>query len=108
MCGSYQISRKAPPCNEKARIIDRNAHQYVKALRSLLLDRPLNLMAFDGGLVSQPQRKNQISIPCSRFNSVEGAKRSVEAAISNTYQEVMVNIDLVSTADNVSIAMHNE
>merc|ERR1719253_539584 len=95
-------------CDEVSRIIDRNAHRYVKALRSLLLDRPLNWVAFDGGLVSQPQRKNQISIPCSRFNSLEGAKRSVKAAISNTDQEVMVNIDLVSTADNVSIAMHNE
>uniref|UniRef100_A0A7S1FN09 Beta-lactamase-related domain-containing protein n=1 Tax=Corethron hystrix TaxID=216773 RepID=A0A7S1FN09_9STRA len=95
-------------CDEVSRIIDRNAHRHAKALRSLLLDRPLNWVAFDGGLVSQPQRKNQISIPCSRFNSLEGAKRSVKAAISNTDQEVMVNIDLVSTADNVSIAMHNE
>lgn len=97
-------------CNEISKTLNHNAYLYTEAFKLLLLDRPLNWVAFDGGLVSQSlqreQKKQDLIVPCSRFNSLEGSKASVNAAHS-VGQDVMINMDLVSTADHMNIAMHD-
>lgn len=67
----------------------------------LLLDRQVGWIAFDGGLVLSGESNR-----CYSFNSVNGAKTSIEAINSDGYN-TMVNVDLVMTKDDKNIAMHS-
>ena len=86
-------------------------HRHRDWIRVLLLDRPIGLIAYDGGLVPQDgstfttDGMNEPRV-CSSFNSLEGAKRSITAAGGDN-KRIMLNIDLVMTLDRTNIAMHN-
>ena len=74
---------------------------------TLLLDRPVGWVAFDGGLVQQSLiNSTSAETNCSSFNSVLAAKKSIRA--SNSSSASIVNIDLVLTSDEKNVAMHSD
>lgn len=84
--------------------IEKSQRRYKSWMTTLLLDRPVGWVAYDGGLTIRDQFNNENF--CSTFNTVEGASRSVKAT-SGSDSGTMLNIDLVMSSDNVNIAMHN-
>lgn len=74
---------------------------------TLLLDRPVGWIAFDGGLIKQGPVTNSNHLGyedgCTAFNSDVGVKR----VIRHSKNKLIVNIDLVLTSDNQNVAMHN-
>lgn len=84
--------------------IEKSWREFVSGYRSLLLDRPVSWVAFDGGL--SPNSLQGHSNLCSSFNSIEGAKRSL--LIGGNSKRTVLNIDLVMAADEVQVGMHSE
>lgn len=81
---------------------------YFNAHRFMLLDRPINWVAFDGGVpmqINTMKNNRDLEENYISFNSLNGAlKSSQEIPIG---LEMMVNIDLVTTADGVHVGMHD-
>jgi hypothetical protein len=83
-------------------------NHYFNAHRFMLLDRPINWVAFDGGVplqLSVPESSGDLGGNKITFNSLEGALKSAQQLPSGL--DMMVNIDLVTTADGVHVGMHD-
>ena len=110
VCGTSKATIAACTIGIKLQI-EASLHRYRDWKRVLLLDRPIGWIAYDGGIVPQDLGTSSIrgihdASFCSSFNSLEGAKKSITAG-GGDRNRTMLNIDLVMTADNVNVAMHN-